>query len=372
MDKMTASSMRNYNRKQVFNAIYHQRQLSRQQIAEMLHLSLPTVTQDLRCLEEAHLIERNGFFQSTGGRKSVIYSCVSNTRVAIGVQIQKYYLRIVAVDIYGSILRREQVDLEYAHDPEYYRTVAQRIDQFVRSLNLSAKRILGVGIALMALLSRDRQTVTKSVLLGETSATLADFKEWIHYPCQLFHDSEASANAELWLSPGITDALYLGLDHHLNGMLIVNGKLHVGKEYTGGLVEHMTLYPDGRPCYCGKKGCLTRYCSAGLLFDEQGSEPFFQRLRSGDPEATKAWQSYTHDLAMAIGSMYALLDCDIILGGTVARHMVDSDLRQLQQAVRSNSLYAPVSDFISLGHSDVDICACGAAIPYIAEFLENV
>ena len=345
MDKMTASSMRDYNRKQVFNAIYQQRRLSRQQIAEILHLSLPTVTQDLRCLEESHLIERNGFFQSTGGRKSVVYSCVSNTRVAIGVQIQKYYLRIVAVDIYGSILRREQVDLEYTHDRAYYRTVAQRIDEFIHSLNLSTKRILGVGIALMALLSRDRQTVTKSVLLGETSATLA---------------------------PGITDALYLGLDHHLNGMLIVNGKLHVGKEYTGGLVEHMTLYPDGRPCYCGKRGCLTRYCSAGRLFDEHGGDQFFQRLRSGEPEAARAWQDYTHDLAMAIGSMYALLDCDVILGGTVARHMTDGDLRQLQQAVRSNFLYAPVTDFIYLGHSDVDICACGAAIPYIADFLESV
>ena len=27
----------------------------------------------------------------------------------------------------------------------------------------------------------------------------------------------------------------------------------------------MTLYPGGRECYCGKRGCLDAYCSAQRL-----------------------------------------------------------------------------------------------------------
>ena len=372
MDKITAAAMRRYNRKQIFNLIYRERRISRQQIAEKLELSLPTVTQDLKSLRDANLIEKNGFFQSTGGRKSVVYSCVSNARVTIGAQITKQEIRMVAVDLYGRIIKRQKENIAYEHTEEYYRTFGSSINAFAKSLNISSKRILGVGIAMMALLSRDRQSVAKSVLLGRSTATLADFAQWIDYPCQLFHDSEAAANAELWFSPQISDAVYLGLNYHLNGMLIMNGKIHVGKEYTGGLIEHLTLFPDGRPCYCGKKGCFTTYCSGHLLFENQDQDAFFQRLRAEERDASDTWREYLEHLAIAIGSLYAVLDCDIILGGTVATYMTEGDLLLLQQLVRKQSLYAPVSDFIRLGHSDIDICSCGAAIAYIADFLANL
>jgi len=372
MDKITVTAMRRYNRKQIFNLIYQEKRISRLQIAEKLKLSLPTVSQDLKSLSEANLIEKNGFFQSTGGRKSIAYSCVSNARVAIGAQITKTHIRMVAVDIYGDIIKRQQADIPYKHEESYYREFGTLINSFAKSLNISSKRILGVGIAMMALLSKDRQSVAKSILLGETSATLADFAQWIDFPCQLFHDSEAAANAELWFSPHISDAVYLGLNHHLNGMIIMNGKIHVGKEYTGGLVEHLTLFPNGRPCYCGKKGCLTTYCSGHLLLKDQSSDEFFRKLRAGDRENILVWQEYLENLAIAIGSLYAVLDCEMILGGSVAACMTEGDLLLLRQMIRKQSIYAPVSDFIRLGHSDIDICSCGASITYIADFLESL
>ena len=58
------------------------------------------------------------------------------------------------------------------------------------------------------------------------------FAKWIKYPCQMFHDSEAAASGEIWFSKNINDALYLGLNHHLNGTLIIDGEIHEGKEYT--------------------------------------------------------------------------------------------------------------------------------------------
>lgn len=373
MTKMTATTMRKHNRKQIFNLIYKEQRISRLQIAEELNLSLPTVTQALQSLEKAHLIERNGFFQSTGGRKSIVYSCAGNARVAIGAQITKNGFRIIAIDICSHITKRQSIAVEYEHTEAYYRQFGESVNAFAKSLNISSKRILGVGIAVMALLSRDRQSVTKSVLLGGTSATLSDFTKWIDYPCQLYHDSEAAANAELWFSPEISDAVYLGLNYHLNGMLIMNGRVHVGKEYTGGLIEHVTLYPGGHPCYCGKRGCFTTYCSGKLLFeDQEQGDAFFARVRQGDHETAKIWREYLENLAIAIGSLYAVLDCDIILGGTVGTYMNESDVLLMQQLVRNNSHYAPVSDFISLGHNDIDACSYGASIPYIVDFLDTL
>ena len=374
MEKITSETLRNFNRRQIYNYIFTQKRTSRQAISDDLNLSLPTVTQNLKLLEEENLIERCGFFQSTGGRKCVAYGCVSTARVAIGAHITAHGLRLVAVDMYGSIIKRQQISVDYKHSDEYYIRFGEYVSGFVKSLNISQKRVLGVGIALTALLSRDRKHVAKSLLLGTAEAGLADFQEHVPFPCQLFHDSEAAADAELWFSPGINDALYLGINYHLNGMLIVNRKIHVGKEYTGGLVEHLTLYPGGRKCYCGKKGCFTTYCSGHVLYDEEGEscEKFFARLRDGDKEATAKWQRFLEDLAIEIGNLSALLDCDIILGGTVGAYMTEEDRLLLQQMVRSDFHYAPSSDFICLGYKDVDICACGAALAYVEEFVKSI
>lgn len=375
MEKNNAEIMHSSKKSQVYHYIYKERRTSRNEIAEALGLSLPTVAQNLKELLEEDLIEKNGYFQSTGGRKRNVYSCTSNIHIAIGAHIVKNHLRLVAVDLYGTVLKRAYITERYEHSQKYYRNFARHVNTFVKSLKISNKRILGVGIAIAALLSRDRQSVTKSALLGTDEATLADFREFLEFPCQIFHDSEAAAGAELWFSPEISDAMYLGLNNYLNGMLIANGKIHVGKEYSGGLVEHMILYPGGRQCYCGKKGCLTTYCSANVLFEDGDNEvrdEFFRKLRSGDREENRKWSEFLSDLAIAIGSLSALLDCDIILGGTLGAYMTDEDIARLQKLVRNDSIYAPSTDFIRQGHQDVDICACGAAIAYIEEFIESV
>ena len=81
---------------------------------------------------------------------------------------------------------------------------------------------------------------------------------------------------------------------------------------------------------------------------------------------------FLNDLAVAIGSLIPVLDCDIILGGSIAAFMTNEECFSLQNKVRSNYQFAPAGDFIRLGHKDVDISAIGAAISYIAEFIESI
>lgn len=63
-------------RKRVYELIYKTQRISKQDIAYQLTLSLPTVSQQLQSLEASGLIERNGSFASTGGRKAQIISCI--------------------------------------------------------------------------------------------------------------------------------------------------------------------------------------------------------------------------------------------------------------------------------------------------------
>lgn len=95
-------------RKRVYELIYKTQRISKQDIAYQLTLSLPTVSQQLQSLEASGLIERNGSFASTGGRKAQIISCIYDARISIGIEIRLHTLSMAAIDLRGTLLHTIQ------------------------------------------------------------------------------------------------------------------------------------------------------------------------------------------------------------------------------------------------------------------------
>lgn len=74
-------------------------------------MGLSTVSQNLNLLEQEGLIERNGYFDSTGGRKAQAIRIVSDFRLSIGIGILKNMFHITVVDLYGEVINTETVPL---------------------------------------------------------------------------------------------------------------------------------------------------------------------------------------------------------------------------------------------------------------------
>ena len=67
---ITTITLKKINKKSVYQYIYEHRQTAKQQIVQDLTMGLSTVSQNLNVLEKEGLISRDGFFESTGGRKA--------------------------------------------------------------------------------------------------------------------------------------------------------------------------------------------------------------------------------------------------------------------------------------------------------------
>ena len=80
-------SIKKYNRKIVYQLIYQAKQITKQEIAERLKLSLPTVSSNLLELEQADLIKKEDINESTGDVSAI--SIKEQSRIAIGVSILK-------------------------------------------------------------------------------------------------------------------------------------------------------------------------------------------------------------------------------------------------------------------------------------------
>ena len=96
---LTTISLKKINRSKVYQYIYKAKASAKLKIVQDLQMGLSTVSQNLNLLEEEGLIERNGYFESTGGRKAHAIRIVPDIKISIGIGILKKMFHITIVDL---------------------------------------------------------------------------------------------------------------------------------------------------------------------------------------------------------------------------------------------------------------------------------
>lgn len=78
------------------------------------------------------------------------------------------------------------------------------------------------------------------------------------------NDANAAAIGELVFGKGrdYQDFIVITLGTGLGSGFVVDGKILYGHDGFAGELGHSIVYPDGRECTCGRKGCLETYVSA--------------------------------------------------------------------------------------------------------------
>ena len=204
---ITTITLKKINKKSVYQYIYEHRQTAKQQIVQDLTMGLSTVSQNLNVLEKEGLISRDGFFESTGGRKAQVIQIVPEYRIAVGVGILKNMFHLAAVNLYGEAIAEETVAVPFAQSDAYYDGIASSLESFLDRNGYDREKILGVSIATQGIPAPDGESVLYGEILHNTDMKLADFSTRIPYPCRLEHDSKAAASLELWNHPEIESAV---------------------------------------------------------------------------------------------------------------------------------------------------------------------
>ena len=113
----------------------------------------------------------------------------------------------------------------------------------------------------------------------------------------------------------------------VGGANLAAGQLLRGAAWSGGDWGHSVLVPDGRPCNCGKHGCVEQYVSGRALLrlarEETGrayahGREVMEAAEQGDAAALAVLTRFTADLAQVTANIGAAIDPElIIIGGGV-------------------------------------------------------
>lgn len=372
---LTNISVKKINRSKVFQYIYRKKITSKLQIVQDLQMGLSTVSQNLNLLEQDGLIEKNGYFESTGGRKANAIQIVSDFRISIGIGILKNMFHITAVDLYGNTLYTNTIPFPYSNTPDYYKQVTDKIKEFIATNQYDEEKILGVSIATQGITSPDHSTVLYGNIMNNTGMILEDFSRYLPYPCYLEHDSKSAAFLELWKHPELDSAVVFLLNRNLGGAIITNHQIHQGSSMHSGTIEHICINPDGPLCYCGNRGCLETYCSANALEQAAGMniKDFFSLLREKkSPQLTQIWKDYLHHLAFAMKNINLIIDAPIIISGYLAPYFLEDDIAYLTKHINVSSPFALNKEHIFVGTNGQYTPAIGAALFYVNQFIHAI
>ena len=155
--------------------------------------------------------------------------------------------------------------------------------------------------------------------------------------------------------------------------MVAGGELYLGDNQKSCEFGHVTLIPDGRPCYCGQRGCANAYLSASLLSNmtEGKLDRFFALADEGQEPYAAALREYLLYLAIAVNNLRMQYDCDIILGGYVGAYM-KPHIDDFREMVRQRNRFRDDGLFIHCCRHRYETAAMGAALFFVEQFIQNL
>lgn len=392
VDKITSTDVKRYNKNRIFRLIHYAGRISRQEIADVLQLSLPTVNQNLKLLTEEELISFEGNFESTGGRKPQIITVNAKAKYAVSVNICDNDIQMAIVNLVGDIVKVSNKNIILKSSDDSGKKIADAVKKFIKECKISDKAVLGVGITVPGVFDSEHKVIVSAPTMGIHNYSMERITDNLPYRCISCNDARANAFAEYWwngrrseeaMALGcfgddtdgsiVEGKIYLMLNHGVGGSYLDNERIRTGKNNCYGEFGHMTIHPGGRQCFCGKKGCFESYVSSRCLSTELGVtlEHFFKELEEGNMVYESIFDSYLDDLTTGINNLYIMSDSEVIVGGPVARYLKPylDDIRE-----RLSQKYAFDTDgsYCSLAKCTPMQADSGAALEFLTDYIRNV
>ena len=216
---------------------------------------------------------------------------------------------------------------------------------------------------------------------------LADmFAIRLNIPVAITNDANAAAMGEMIYGEavGMKNFVELTLGTGVGSGIVANGQLIYGCDGFAGELGHMVVEPEGRPCGCGRKGCLETYCSATgvvrttVAMLEESTEPtslrdipreelssyeVYKAAMAGDAMAKEVFRQTGRRIGVACANIATFLSPEafIFFGGLAQAG--DLLFHPMEEAYNENvlSLYKGKAKFLKSGLDGAKAAVLGAS-----------
>lgn len=265
--------MRAINRRLVLDAIREHGSVSRVELADQIQLSRATISAITGALIDENLIHARHVQVANGGprgRPRVMLELNPDATYVVGVKLAAHQISVAVTDFKADVVH--SVTLPIRVTRQSVAVVADVIEDGVRNCvadaGLAMDRISGVGIGLPGIIESRAGLCHRTPILGDGPIAFGRLMvDRLGIPVTLENDANLVTLAEHWFGHGrgLDTFAVITLEQTVSLGLMVGGELYRGANGIGPEFGHLTVDPAGRPCACGKSGCVDAYASEAAI-----------------------------------------------------------------------------------------------------------
>lgn len=365
----TPASLRKTHRGMILSLIHAQPGISRVELARTCGFSEMAATRIVRELMAAGIIESsNDATKDTDkkkhvGRPKTGLHIVNNGLYAAGITVSAYHSEVSICDAGGKLYASRR--LEYASfdsATEAARFYANALRDLIKTTEIDADRIVGVGVALSAITSSERSEIVVSEYFGwsnDGGQFCREIEQILNLPVEIENISNALAIAEMrfGVARNIEEFTLIHAAIFVGAGVVSGNRLVRGDAGVSGMLGHFRSEKRPLTCICGRDDCLNLSATGfGLLsqmgklshraFDISKLSFYAASLLSAldDPKNSELVAEAGEKLAPALDSVSKLLGPKmIILGGHLGAD--DCYFNAVKSAMIKEYDYDPSSSF---------------------------
>ena len=252
------------------------------------------------------------------------------SKTFVGIDVGGTNIKIGLFDAELKLLSKTSVTTDADMGPEIViDKMAQTVKDLLDQAGLSLADIVAIGIG-----TPGPARYSEGVIIRSTN--MPKFK---NVPiCKMLNERlgapvvfDNDANVACWgeyvvgAGKGVQDMVFFTLGTGIGGGVVSSGELVHGCDENAAELGHMIIYPNGRSCNCGQKGCVEAYASAdstarratealeggaksslSKVLDEKGkitSKDVYEHLAAGDELAKEITDGTAEALALTCINM---------------------------------------------------------------------
>ena len=263
----------------------------------------------------------------------------------IGIDLGGTNIAVGLVDENNTIVHSDSIPtLKERHWSEIIRDMASRSLKVLAESGHTLDEVKAIGIGCPGSIDKKNGMVVYSNNIVMDHVPMAEeIRKYIDLPVFLENDANAAALGEYAIyGEGVSSYVFMTLGTGVGGGIILDGKVWSGFNGAGAEIGHQSLVFNGKPCTCGRRGCLEAYASVTALIaqtkeameqnpdsmmvkwaEEHGKvngRTAFECAKAGDAAAIAVRDRYIEYVAEGICSIVNVLQPEILsIGGGISR-----------------------------------------------------
>lgn len=391
--------MRFYNQKLVLRILKDKSPLSKTELSNITHLTVPAITDILSDLETFNLIEADDYATPVKrGRYPVLHHLKSDAYQVIGVAIESKSIKTALTNLNGDLLDSLTLPLPTKPSPEsVVNKVEHAVNELIAKSQTYKQKLMGIGLGMHGIVNADKGIAVYAPHLDWRNVPIGDLLgEKFAWPIKVDNDCNALALSERWFGQGkeTKSFIVVNFDYGVGASFMVDGQLFYGNNYGGGQIGHTVVQDDGPLCSCGNYGCLESIASEPSLLREvlkkvkqgfpskiltlAGSveaisiEHLYEAANLSDDQAKHLLETAGRYSGIAISTLVNLFNPQkVILTGGVLRGK-EHVITPLVETVKRHSLETNVQDLeITTSKIKMNSTALGAASLWINDLFNG-